>query len=288
MEQYRGDQPGEAPAPQPGKESRARMRAEAREARDRRRFDPYDEDELYDGRPRRGRRGGRFRRRLILWLVLLLLLLSAIVFAWSRLKGQLTGAFTPRFEVKPPESLSDLLPDETMGYSAVDFSNVILGESREKKSLVVMEQDAEVTSQISQSLLNIPLFSMAKLIHSYGTGVYTVDLAALTEADVAADMETKIVTVTVPHAVLAYVTVDADKTEIEDTKKALLAIGEIKLTQEQQTVLDQSVDEALHAQLSMPAVLTKADELALIKVRELFQPLISALSEDFLVKVIMA
>ena len=225
----------------------------------------------------------RFVRKLITTIVLLLIVIVAILIFWPRVQE----ALTPNFKVSLPDSLNDMLPDETMGYNRVDFSNAILGESREQKELVVMEQDVEVTSQITQDLLNISIFSKQKIIHSFGTGIYTVDLNALTSDDVTLDEATCIVTVVVPHAQLTYINVDVDKTEFEDTKKSLLAVGDIKLTAEQQQLLDLSVDAALTQRLSDPAMLAKADEIALNKVREIFQSAIGAISDEHIVKIVM-
>lgn len=242
------------------------------------------EEHPHGGRRRGRRRLGRLTRKLIGATVLLALIIVSILIFWPRLQE----ALTPNFAVSLPDSLQGLLPDEKMGYNAVDFSNAILGESREQKELVVMEQDVEVTSQISQDLLNIALFAKQKTIHSFGTGVYTVNLETLRAADIALNENTGIITVTIPHAKLSYVGMDVEKTEFEDTQKALLAVGDIKLTAEQKHVLDQSVDTALRERLGDPALLTKADEIALNKVREIFQAPVSALSEAYIVKVVMA
>ena len=81
---------------------------------------------------------------------------------------------------------------------------------------------------------------------------------------------------------------DVEKTEFEDTRRALLAVGDIKLTPEQKHALDEAVDAALRERLNAPALFVKADEIALNQVRELFQTPISALSEEFVVKIVMA
>ena len=107
------------------------------------------------------------RRRRMSWLArkltgiafVLLLLAAAYLFLWPRLQT----ALTPQIAVSLPDSLGGMLPDEKMGYTSLDFANAILGESREKKELIVMEQDVEVTSQITQDLLNISLFSKQKV-----------------------------------------------------------------------------------------------------------------------------
>ena len=235
-----------------------------------------------EDRPRR-----RVSSRTIRWLLRLILfvvLVIALLILYAKLKNFLTGGIT----ITAPESLSALLPDETMGYSRFDFSNAILGESREKSEFVVLEQDVSVTSRVSQALANLALFEKSQLIRSYGTGVYSVDLSKLTENDVALDNELKTVTVTIPHAALSYLTVDVDKTEYEETQKAIFAFGEIKLTNEQMGLLEQSIQDAMRAELETADMLAKADASAIAQVQKLFLPLVQAVAADYTVVILLA
>lgn len=235
-----------------------------------------------EDRPRR-----RVSSRTIRWLLRLILfvvLVIALLILYAKLKDFLTGGIT----ITAPESLSALLPDETMGYSRFDFSNAILGESREKSEFVVLEQDVSVTSRVSQALANLALFEKSQLIRSYGTGVYSVDLSKLTEDDVALDNELKTVTVTIPHAALSYLTVDVDKTEYEETQKAIFAFGEIKLTNEQMGLLEQSIQDAMRAELETADMLAKADASAIAQVQKLFLPLVQAVAADYTVVILLA
>ena len=243
------------------------------------------EEECAPKKRRHGR--DRFARRLILVAIVLALIIVLVLILGERI-DMAVKALSPDVSIIVPDSVEGILPDETMGYAAIDFTNAILGESRERKELVVMEQDVDVTSKISQDLLRLSIFAKAKIIRSYGTGVYTVALDEVGEEDVSVNQETKIISVTIPHTVLSYVNVDVERTEFEDTQKALLAIGDIKLTTEQKHMLDQSVNDALHERLNERALFVKADEIALNKVREILQPIVSSISEEYIVKIVMA
>lgn len=186
-----------------------------------------------------------------------------------------------------PDSLSGLLPDEEMGYSSIDFTDAILGESIVQRKLIVLEQEITVTSQISQALANVTLFQKTKIIRSHGTGQYTVDLMTLQASDITVSHETALITVRIPHTVLDKVTVQLDKTEFEDTQRNWLAFGDIKMTVEQQQMLEESVYTAMQEKLSQPQLFTKADEQAILQVRELFQSVVGALSPEYVVKVVM-
>jgi hypothetical protein len=184
-----------------------------------------------------------------------------------------------------PDSLSGLLPDEEMGYNQINFSNAILGESRTKSDFVVLEQDVTVTTRVSQALANLALFEKSQLITSYGTGVFTVDLSKLTAADISYDEKLAVVNVVIPHTALSYVTVDVEKTEFEETKKAIFAFGDIKLTNEQLNILEQNIQDAMTEQLSTPDMLAKADVQALSQVQKLFEPIVQAVAPEIVLTV---
>ena len=227
---------------------------------------------------------GRKHRRLNRWLfrIILFLLLVITMLVFLPKIGEL---LRPSLEIELPDSMDALLPDETMGYSKFDFSNAILGESREKSDFVVLEQDVSVTSRVSQALANLALFEKSQIIRSYGTGVYTVDLSQLGEQDVTLDETTQIVTVVIPHAKLSYVTVDLDKTEYEETQKALFAFGEIKLTSKQTNILEQNIEDAMREQLTAQDMLEKADTHALSQVQSLFEPIVQSVAPSYVVEI---
>jgi len=247
---------------------------------ERRHVPRFHEHAERDERPPRRlfrRRGSRLLNRILLLVILVLLALIVFYKAGDWFKSGL--------HIEAPESLSAFMPDETMGYSQIDFSNAVLGESRTKSDFVVLEQDVSVTSRVSQALANLALFEKYQIIRSYGTGVYTVDLSKLTADDVTVDEALQQVTVTIPHAALTYVTVDVEKTEYEETEKALFAFGEIKLTNEQLNLLEQSIDEAMHAQLETADMLAKADAHALSQVQKLFEPVVQSVAADYIVAI---
>ena len=241
-----------------------------------------DETERLEREPR-----GRFRFRHFAW-ILRFAVLAAILIAILFLLPKIKDFLTPDVTIDVPDSLDALLPDETMGYSKFDFSDAILGESREKSDFVVLEQDVTVATRVSQALANLALFEKSQVVRSYGTGVYTVDLSGLTADDVSLDEQLQQVTVVIPHAALSYVTVDVEKTEFEETKKALFAFGEIKMTNEQLNLLEQSIQDAMREQLSSAEMLEKADAHALSQVRDLFGPIVRSVAPEYVVAIAFA
>lgn len=169
----------------------------------------------------------------------------------------------------------------------LDFQSAILGESREKQMYVVLEQDVTVETRVTQSLLNLSVFEKSKTIHSIGTGYYAIDLSTLTENSIRVDDSEKNVVVTVPHAILYVLDYDVTASTFEDTQGGIFALGELKLTMEQQNEIQKSIDAAMHEVLETEEMFAFADEKGALMVYELFQPLVAALSDEYTLEIVM-
>ena len=93
-------------------------------------------------------------------------------------------------------------------------------------------------------------------------------------------------TIRIPHTYLQYVVPDLEATEFEDTEKGLLAFGDIKMTTEEQNELERSVEEAMRERLDQPDRYEEADTLALLKTYEIFQPLVTTVSREYVVEMV--
>ena len=186
-----------------------------------------------------------------------------------------------------PEShvAAELSEEAVMGNTTAEIGAAILGEARQKQELVVWEQDVEVESRISQALANLAVFAKTKTVRSFGTGVFTVDMSAVDEAAIAVDEQARTVTISIPHAQLQYITKDLEKTEFEDTQHAILGFGDVKLTQEQQNLLEQSIEDAMRVELESDQCLADADNAALLVVYDVFQPLITKVDDTYALEV---
>lgn len=182
---------------------------------------------------------------------------------------------------------ADVVVNENwISYTAADFEDAILGKTTEHKELVVMEQELSVPTTITHSGLgNLQIFSKVKNVIYYGTGVYTVDLNKIERKNIHVDLDNKKVKISLPHAKLQYVTPDLSKTEFADTERGLLAFGEIKLTTEEQNELEQAIQQTMTESLQNPKLLEQADAFATMKTWEIFQPLVTAISPEFVLEV---
>ncbi|MDO4500541.1 MAG: DUF4230 domain-containing protein [Erysipelotrichaceae bacterium] len=184
------------------------------------------------------------------------------------------------------DNFDEVLTETFAGYTAVDFKNAVLGEASQHQELIVMEQPLVIDTTITKAGLgNLAIFSKTKEISYAGTGVYTVDLKDIDEDHIRVDEEEKTVTIYINHTVLQYVNISYDEMKFEDTEKGLLSFGDITLTMEQQNELEKSVQSSMRETLLQETLLNQADEFAKMKCWEVFQPLISAVSPEFVVEI---
>lgn len=223
---------------------------------------------------------GGIKNIIIIILVVAVIALLAIIFVPKYLSAGSEPTVIPEGEV-----LSEGI-EEVVAPKRIEFTDAILGEAREKQELVVWEQDVQVDSQVTTALANLDIFRKTKVIHSYGTGVYTVNMAAITDAAIEVDDEACVVTVMIPRTCLQYITKDLEKTTFEETDRSILTIGDLTLTQEQQLALERSIEEAMRAELVNPECFADADESALAQVYETFQPLIAAVSDAYTLEIV--
>ena len=222
---------------------------------------------------------------------------SVSTFLKGLILGLIVGAIAmflinKQFETKPHTSeesdpiVDGVIEEHFAGFTAVDFQDAIMGEASGHKELVVMEQPVKYSTTLSQEgPWQWEVFRKTKAITYHGTGVYTVDLSKISKNKITLNENSKIVKVLIPHAALQYVNPDFSKIEFEDTEKGLLAFTDIKLTAEQQNELEKAVHEGMEELLSENEILQQADEFANMKVWEILQPVVSAVSPEYKVEI---
>ena len=110
-------------------------------------------------------------------------------------------------------------------------------------------------------------------------------MSAIDADHIEVDLEQKQVTIRIPHSCLQYINADLDKTEFEDTEKGLLTFGDIKLKTEDQNRLLQAVQNSMKEKLTEEEQYKMADEYATMSTWQMFQPLITAVSPEFVVEI---
>ena len=216
-----------------------------------------------------------------------LILLAAIIgiLIWSR--NNTTTVFNETYNdgVKQIDINSIYL--ESSGVE-VDFSEVLLGNQEETRKLIVSTQEAAVSTELSDKLIQKIDFDFLKKTQkvSYtGTGYFVVDLDCLTKESIVQDKENKIITIKIGHAYLQAIEIDPDKIIIDEVKKGLLAWGDIELTVKDYNIIEKELRSRLETKFNTAENGQKADEIALRMVKEVYEPIVKAIDSRYSVAV---
>ena len=166
----------------------------------------------------------------------------------------------------------------------VDFSEVIVGNENESRKLIVYEQEATVSTQLTDSLIKKLDFDWLKKTQkvSYtGNGYFVVDLDKLAENDVMVDESKKMITIKIGHAYFQAIEINPEDIVIDEVKESLLARGDIKLTVADYNAIEKELKEKLETKFNSAENAQKADDIALKMVKNVYEPIVKAIDPDY-------
>lgn len=170
----------------------------------------------------------------------------------------------------------------------VNFSEVLLGKQEETRKLIVSTQEATVSTELSDRLiqkLDFDFLKKTQKVSYTGKGYFVVDLDSLTREDIVEDKGKKIITIKIGHAHLQAIEIDPDKIIIDEVKEGLLARGDIELTVKDLNAIERELRSRLKAEFDTAQNGQDADDIALRMVREVYEPVIKAIDPGYSVKV---
>lgn len=170
----------------------------------------------------------------------------------------------------------------------IDFSEVIIGNEKELRKLIVLEQEATVSTQLTDSLIKKLDFDWMKKTQkvSYtGKGYFVVDLDKLTKNDVIDDKVKKIITIKIKHAYLKAIEINPEEIIIDDVKESFLAKGDIKLSVKDYNVIEKELKKRLEEKFNSVVNGQKADDMAIKMVKEVYEPIVKAIDSGYCVEV---
>ena len=211
-------------------------------------------------------------------LAIFLLLGSMVLFK------SCTSIKEPEFNFDWVNELLNIEP--IMGYKDEEVIDILIGENRETKELKVMEQDFEDVHEVTSAFLNLDIFRKTQKIHYFGTATYTVDLNEISEDDIIIDKEAKTITIVIPHAEMDQLSIDYEKTVLEEVDHELLGWGDISMTMEQFTVFQQNMQSNLEKAAKDKQFYSEADKKAEKAVLEIYQKALKELNPEYNIKVV--
>ena len=135
----------------------------------------------------------------------------------------------------------------------VDFSEVLLSNQEETRKLIVSTQEAAVSTELSDKLIQKLDFDFLKKtpnVSYTGTGYFVVDLDNLTMESIVQDKENKVITIKIGHAYLQAIEIDPDKIIVDEVKKGLLAWGDLELTVNDYNAIEKELRNRLEAKFN--------------------------------------
>ena len=168
------------------------------------------------------------------------------------------------------------------GYTAVDVQDPILDKARTECKLEVLSVPiSDVIVNTKAGLFNLGVFSKMQYIIIHHDAQYMVDLSKMSKRDIYVDKDNKEITIYIPHPELEEIKVSESDAEFGDTKKGLLAFGEITMTAEEHAAVEREASNKLTDKVMNSDIPEQADKYAKLAVYSLFNPLIESVSKEY-------
>lgn len=221
------------------------------------------------------------KKKLLLGASVILLLASLVVLIWGICNRR--TLFQEPYEdgVQQIDLNTIYLGDSGV---EVNFAEVLLGKQNETRKLIVSTQEATVSMELSDRLINKLDFDFLKKTQkvSYtGKGYFVVDLDNLNKDSIVQDTENKTVTIRIRHAYLQALEIDPNRIVVGDVKETLLARGDIELSMADYKEIEKELVKRMRAEFDTSEQGQVADATALQMVKEVYEPVIKAIDKNY-------
>ena len=225
------------------------------------------------------------KTRLYSIICVILLVAIAGVLIWSGNKKKVENELPYEDGIVQLDLDSIYLKDSGV---QIDFSDVIIGSEKESRKLIVYEQEATVSTQLTDSLikkLDLDWLKKTQKVSYTGKGYFVVDLDKLTKKDVTEDRSKKQITIKINHAYLEAIKINPEDIIIDEVKESFLAKGDIKLSVEDYNIIERELKTKMEDKFNVASNGQKADDIALKMVKEVYEPIVKAIDSDYSVQV---
>ena len=225
------------------------------------------------------------KTRLYSILCAILLVAIAVVLIWSRSVKSDENELTYEDGIEQLDLDSIYLKDSGV---QIDFSDVIIGSEKESRKLIVYEQEATVSTQLTDSLikkLDLDWLKKTQKVSYTGKGYFVVDLDKPTKKDVMEDRSKKQITIKIDHAYLEAIKINPEDIIIDEVKESFLAKGDIKLSVEDYNIIERELKTKMEDKFNVASNGQKADDIALKMVKEVYEPIVKAIDSGYSLRV---
>ena len=221
----------------------------------------------------------RDKKLIILCVILIVAILGACIYGVYYRKQQAIEAFSDGIEQIDINTI--YLTDSGV---EVSFSEVIIGKKEEVRKLIVSTQEATVSTELSDSLVEVFGFNIGEkrqTVSYTGMGYFVVDLDNLLEEDIVIDKDNETITIKIGHAYLQTVEINPDNVIIDEVQQGILAWGDIKLTIKDYNIIEKELVSRMSEKLNTVENAQEADDIALQMVKEIYAPLVKAVDSRY-------
>jgi len=225
------------------------------------------------------------KKRILLGISALLLLASLVVLIWGLCNKRelFREAYSDGVEQIDLDTI--YLGDSGV---TVDFSEVLLGKQYETRQLIVTTQQATVSTELSDSLidkLDFDFLKKSQKVSYTGEGYFVVDLDKLTKDCIIDDKEKKILTIKIPHAYLKDIVIDPNKIIVFAVKESLFARGNIEMSMGDYKEIEKELVSRMREKFNTTEQGQLADTTALRMVKAVYEPVVKAIDKEYSVVV---
>lgn len=170
----------------------------------------------------------------------------------------------------------------------IDFAELIVGKQEEKRSLIVASQEATVSVELSDRLiekLDFDFLKKTQKVSYTGMGYFVVNLDKISRADVIDDKTNKMITIRIENAEFQIIEIDPDRIMIDEVKEGLFARGDIEMTVSDYNMIEKELRNKLEEKFDTVKNGQEANENALRMVKEIYEPIIKTIDARYSVQV---
>lgn len=221
-------------------------------------------------------------KKIILNVLCIVVLLAIIVLCIFEVKNQTTVETSSFDEGVEQIDLNTIYLNES-GVE-VNFSDVILSSHNETRKLIVREQQATVSTELTNRIIKQIDFKFMKktqTVNYTGKGYFVVDLDKLTKDSIVVDKDKKIVSIKIPHSYLQAVEINPNDIVIDEVQEGLLARGDIELTLRDYNTIEKELRTKLEESFNTVENGQQADDIALKMVKEVYETPIKAIDRRY-------